>query len=321
MNPEWLLAGLSLGGLLGWWLGQRSHPHPVEAVVPNLAVVPQTEPVISTGNPSAEVTAELARTRLAYQMALEMSHFKAGFLARTSHELRSPLNGMIGMHQLILSDLCDSPEEERDFVGQAHNSALKMVKVLDEIIEVAKLEQGSLELEIQPLQLAKVLDEVYRRTYLQAKNRNIRYQVSLPDPDFYILADPRWVKQVLISLIDDAIVLMSEGDIRVSVQLDLAAGYAHIYIEDDRPQSYWQEAVDLLQQAEQPSFSIPEKVKDKDVQADVQAIGRSSGMTLLMNQTLLELMNGRLKLLAVSANNPASLNQIQCTLPLVPSEE
>ncbi|MBW4522527.1 MAG: HAMP domain-containing histidine kinase [Scytolyngbya sp. HA4215-MV1] len=314
MNPEWLLAGLGLSGLFGWWLGQRSRPHLPEATAPVLV------PLVPSSEPSANVLAELQRTRLAYQMALEMSQFKAGFLARTSHELRSPLNGMIGMHQLILSDLCDSPEEERDFVGQAHNSALKMVKVLDEIIEVAKLEQGSLSLEIQPLQLAKVLDEVYRRTYLQAKNRNIRFQVSLPDPDFYILADPRWVKQILISLIDDAIVLMSEGDIRVSVQFDLAARYANIYLEDDRPKQYWQEAIDLLQTVAKPSFSLPNKLTVKAVQAEAQSLGRSSGMTLLMNQTLLELMNGQLQLLAVSSDNPAALNQLLCSLPLVPPE-
>ncbi|MEQ8958292.1 MAG: histidine kinase dimerization/phospho-acceptor domain-containing protein, partial [Coleofasciculus sp. C2-GNP5-27] len=70
---------------------------------------------------------ELEQTRLAYQMAHEMSLYKGGFLARTSHELRSPLSSLMGMHQLILSDLCDSPEEAKEFVAQAHTSAQKMV--------------------------------------------------------------------------------------------------------------------------------------------------------------------------------------------------
>src|ERR671932_28169 len=73
---------------------------------------------------------ELKQTKLAYEMAKEMSQFKAGFLARTSHELRSPLSTMFGTLQLILSDLCDDPAEEREFVEQAHVAALKLVKLI-----------------------------------------------------------------------------------------------------------------------------------------------------------------------------------------------
>jgi signal transduction histidine kinase len=53
---------------------------------------------------------------LDYWRAIELAQFKAGFLARTSHELRSPLNGMISGLQLILSDLCDDAAEEREYV-------------------------------------------------------------------------------------------------------------------------------------------------------------------------------------------------------------
>ena len=61
-------------------------------------------------------------------MASEMSKFKAGFLARTAHELRSPMNSMISGLQLVISDLADDPEEERKFVSQAHSCALKTFK-------------------------------------------------------------------------------------------------------------------------------------------------------------------------------------------------
>ena len=65
-----------------------------------------------------ELKEELKQAQLAYQMAAQMSQFKAGFLARTSHELRSPLSSMIGLHQLILSDLCESPEEQKEFIKE-----------------------------------------------------------------------------------------------------------------------------------------------------------------------------------------------------------
>ncbi|GBF84663.1 histidine kinase dimerization/phospho-acceptor domain-containing protein [Aphanothece sacrum] len=62
---------------------------------------------------------ELEQTKLAYQMAVQLSQFKSGFLAKTSHELRSPLSTLMGLHQLILSDLCENHEEEREFIEQA----------------------------------------------------------------------------------------------------------------------------------------------------------------------------------------------------------
>src|SRR6476646_2622581 len=118
----------------------------------------------------AALQQELEQTRLAYQMAVEMHQFKSGFLARVSHELRSPLNGLIGMHQLILSDLCDDPAEERDFLGQAHQSALNLMQLLYLILAVARLEHGSRQMQLQPLKLGQILREVYNLTHLQAQD-------------------------------------------------------------------------------------------------------------------------------------------------------
>ena len=102
---------------------------------------------------------ELKQTQLAYQMAAQMSQFKAGFLARTYHELRSPLTSLIGLHQIILNNLCESPEEERQFLTQAYDSAQKLMKLIDELVAVSQAEYGTAQLEIRPLQLASVLAE------------------------------------------------------------------------------------------------------------------------------------------------------------------
>ncbi|MEO1432917.1 MAG: histidine kinase dimerization/phospho-acceptor domain-containing protein, partial [Cyanobacteria bacterium J06633_8] len=82
----------------------------------------------------SDLSQRMREVELAYHMAREMSQFKAGFLARTTHVLRSPLNGLIGLHQLILSDLCENPEEEREFIGQAHERALQLLNIIDEIL-------------------------------------------------------------------------------------------------------------------------------------------------------------------------------------------
>lgn len=310
MDFAWAAFSLGLGGV-GWWLGRRS------AIASHFSSInPVEAPSSPTSAPSGvpdTLLEQLRQTQLTYQMAREISQFKAGFLARTSHELRSPLNGLLGVHQLILADLCESPEEEREFIAQAHTSALKMVKILDEILDVAKLEHGSQTMEIQPVQLAAVLNETYQLTHLQAQNRNLRLQIPLPDPDLYVLADPRRLQQVLLSLVDMPISTMQEGDIQVSVQVDSAENWVHIRIEDDRPLSIWQEPLELLQSAQNQAVEItPDAVKA----TIAQPTQRSLGMTLLMVQTLLDLMHGHLELLSVPSNQDSQTTCVQCSLPI-----
>jgi hypothetical protein len=255
---------------------------------------------------------ELKQTQLAYRMATEMSQFKAGFLARTSHELRSPLNSLISLQQMILSDLCENPAEEREFVAQAQASALKLVKLIDELVAVARTQQGTKQLKIQSLQLVSVLEEVYNLTHLQAANRSLRLPVSFPDPEIYILADSKRLRQVLVNLVDTAITKMDEGSICISAQSSPTSGYAHIWIDAECPVEVWSEPVDLLQ-------STLSTANDRF--SDTPEL--SPGLNLLMNQTLIEGMHGRLEVVAasqdVATSNQAAINltRLQCSIPLM----
>jgi glucokinase len=278
---------------------------------------------------------ELEQTGLAYQRAVEMAQFKSGFLARTSHELRSPINSVISLHQLILSDLCDNSAEERDFVAQAHTAAKAMLCLLDELINVSKAEYGSVQPQIQPVSLTEILEEVHRLTHLQALNRGLRLEIEHPQPDVYVLADPDWLRQVLVSLLDTPLALMQEGTIRITTHLTSEIEQAHIWIEDQRPVETWREPLDLLrslgqcQPSEQSSFKAREGV---EAIAHPLNYKRSPGLSLLTSQTLLEQMQGRLELLtipeAVGWTLPpdasiallSDITRIQCSVPLIVPE-
>jgi len=80
---------------------------------------------------------QLIQTQLAYQMASEMSKFKEGFLARVSHELRSPINGIVSIHQLITEGLCQSKSEEQELLEEAHHRTRKLIEFIDEMVLVA----------------------------------------------------------------------------------------------------------------------------------------------------------------------------------------
>ncbi len=307
IDLAWLGMGL-VGGVVvgaGWSKRWRSQPSVLaEAIAqPNLD---RTEQGLQE---------QLQQLQLVYQMATEMSHFKGGFLARISHELRSPLNGMIGMHQLILSELCDSPEEEREFVAQAHQAALKMVAVLDTILDVARLQHGTSSLIIQPLQLATVLQHVHDLTALPAKDRNLRFKVTLPDPELYVLADPRRFQQVLLFLVDAAIAQMHEGAIQVAVQIVAASESAHIWIDRDLPD---EAAIHPFMAA----LSEPIALLDTPLTTmpSLKTATPSPGLNLLLAQMLMEQMHGTLETMLLPAEetpNHQPQVRMQCSIPLV----
>ncbi|NJN88366.1 MAG: ROK family protein [Leptolyngbyaceae cyanobacterium SL_7_1] len=223
---------------------------------------------------------------LSYRLAVEMVQFKAGFLARTAHELRSPLNSVISVQQLILADLCESPQEEREFTIQANLAAKRMLGLLDEVIAVSKTEYGSALPDLQPLSLAEVLEEVHVLTHMQAQNRSLKLIIDFPDPAITVLADRRWLKQVLVNLIETPIGLMQEGSIWVTTQV-LASKQAIIQIQDQRPIESWSEPSDLLQLSSTTAPIPPAPTRSL----------RPMGLTLLVCQTLLEQMQGRLELI------------------------
>jgi signal transduction histidine kinase len=247
--------------------------------------------------------AELQRTRLAYQMAIERAQFQAGFLARTSHELRSPINSVISLHQLILADLADSPEEEREFIRQSAGAAEKMLGVLDQLIGISKTAHGTEQISLQPLSLHDVLTEVKNLTHLQAQNRNLRLEMTLPDRDLYVLADPKWFQQVLLIRVDTPILLMREGTIRVTTQVKVEQVY--VSVADERSAEFWSEPSDLLQRLKTGS-------------TDDTALP-SPGLSLLMNQTLMELMGGQLEVAAVPLAG-SEVTEIRVWIPQVTAE-
>ncbi|MBN3908748.1 MAG: HAMP domain-containing histidine kinase [Nostoc sp. NMS1] len=276
---------------------------------------PQASPnVSSSSSPVAPleqeemppISQQLQQTQLAYFMAREMSQFKGGFLARTTHELRSPLNGLIGLHQLILSDLCEDPAEEREFIGQAHERTLKLLKLMDEILTVARTEHGTNKLDIQPRPLAQVLEEVHKLTYMLAANRNFPLQLLPADPEIYVLADYLWLRQILISLIDTAITQMEEGSICISSNILPTNSFVNIWLDVPTHAMASSEPIDLLKSDEQ------------QIQIDQKA-ALSPGMRLLINQTLVEVMGGKLEILpSTIAKEPhQEITRLQISIPLV----
>ncbi|MFN6517053.1 MAG: sensor histidine kinase [Nostoc sp. CreGUA01] len=299
---HWIYLGVGIAIGLGFRRLFVRLPNTLSSLSPVVPLDQQDMPSISQ---------QMQQTQLAYQMAREMSQFKAGFLARTTHELRSPLNGLIGLHQLILSDLCESPDEEREFIVQAHERTLKLLKLMDEILNVARTEHGTNKLDIQSRPLANILEEVHNLTYMLAANRNFTLQLLPADPEIYVLADHLWLRQILISLIDTAITQMEEGSIYISSSTVSTSNFVNIWLDVPTHTIPWSEPIDSIKSENQPS------------KANQENATLSPAMRLLINQTLVEVMGGKLEiLLSPILKEPSQeMSRLQISIPLLSSAE
>ena len=284
------------------WIGCRP---PAALALPKPNSQPSSKPPKPQASDSSELESlrtRLRQTQLAYRMAQESEQFKAGFLARTAHELRSPLSSVMSLQQLILSDLCEDPAEERETVAQAYAAAQKLLGLLDRLIAVSKAVYGTEPLKLKPTSLEDSLMEVESLLMLQAQNRRQQLVINYPDSDLQVMADPIWLRQVLVSLVDTPMRLMQEGQITVTPQV--TAGMVYIQITDERPAFFWTEAIDLPQQLSQQQ------------PVDALSDAPSGGLSLIVSQMILEQMGGKLELLSIpSATDPTT--QIRCAIPLV----
>lgn len=317
INLAWLAIGVGLGLMADqfWRRSRQSSRRPSSGR--NAAF--STPPYPAETPNSSQLARQLQQTELAYQMATEMSQFKAGYLARIAHEIRSPLNGLIGMHQLILGELCENPEEEREFIAQANETALKMVKMLDEILEVSKVEHGTHQLEIQPLSVVQIFDHVYGLTYLPAKDRNLRFQVLPPAPELYVLADPRRLQQILVHFLTTAITHLTNGSLTLSADSTLELDQVVIQLDVALAADFLSEPIDYLQNQKSRPLSRPAEHRTQAIAAATNLQLPPLGLTLLSSQALMECMNGRLEVTPLETEE--SMTRIQFILPRVTPED
>jgi signal transduction histidine kinase/ActR/RegA family two-component response regulator len=163
-----------------------------------------------------------AELRIARDAALEASHAKSEFLANMSHEIRTPMNGIIGMQSLALS--ASSPEESAGCVLSAQQSAYSLLAILNDILDVSKIEAGRMEIQPTAFSLRAAIEDVLQLVRPRAleKGLGLASTVSATTPDA-VIADPLRIRQVLTNLLGNAVKFTDRGfvDLRVDSRPDV----------------------------------------------------------------------------------------------------
>ena len=159
--------------------------------------------------------AELVAAKAAAESA---SRAKSEFLANMSHELRTPLNAILGFSEIIKTRAFGaSSERYHDYAGDIFNSGKHLLALINDILNLSRLEAGQMSLEEEDIDLASTVEACVNLVATQARRSKIRVSVSLDEDIPSIRADDRRLRQILINLLSNAVKFTPEGgQVRVS---------------------------------------------------------------------------------------------------------
>ncbi len=143
---------------------------------------------------------------------------KSAFLATMSHEIRTPLNGVLGMAQAMAADRLSGVQRER--LGVIHSSGEALLAILNDVLDLSKIEAGRLELEHVEFDLGEVARGAYSAFTALANKKGLSFALDIEGAKGRYLGDPTRLRQVLYNLISNALKFTEEGEIRVSGEFD-----------------------------------------------------------------------------------------------------
>ncbi len=221
--------------------------------------------------------AETARER-----AEASNRAKSEFLSRMSHELRTPLNAMLGFAQLLELDRRQplSPDQ-RPWVGQIQQAGWHLLEMINDVLDLSRIESGNLKLQIEPVNLPELLAASLAMVEADVKRRGLRVSTELADGTGVLMGDTTRVKQVLVNLLSNAVKYNTDGG-RVHIASRLRP---HDMVEIAVTDTGLGMTADQLGELFQPFNRLGRERSSQE----------GTGIGLVISQRLAELMGGSLR--------------------------
>ena len=225
---------------------------------------------------------DVTEVRLARQAAEAANLAKSQFLANMSHELRTPMNAIMGMTDLALAE--DLSPTTRDYLQTAKQSADSLLGLLNEILDLSRIEAGGFQLESTPFDLGQTVQQVVKTLGVRAYEKGLELVCDLGGVPNRLIGDPLRLRQVLVNLVGNALKFTSRGEVVVSVA-----------VQSEEPQEVVLEFA-VSDTGIGIALDDQERIFAPFTQADASTTRHygGTGLGLTITQRLVHLMGGRI---------------------------
>ncbi|WP_438969841.1 ATP-binding protein [Methylophaga sp.] len=212
-NNELLALSVSLSPIYE----NKRHIVGVSTIIRDITEQTHNKQLLEQLNASLEEKVKVRTEELekAKNEAIEASQMKSSFVANVSHEIRTPLNGILGMHNLLKRE--NLSQRQQSYLEMATHSAKSLLMLINDILDLSKIEAGKLEVEQLPVNLIDTISQAANSMAARAMDKNVELVLDLADIKHPIaMGDSLRIKQILNNLISNAIKFTEKGEILIT---------------------------------------------------------------------------------------------------------